>query len=61
LSAHADRDEMLSYFQKCGSSHIRQAFCVHGEPDVLGPFADSLRGIGMQKVSTPVAGQAYEL
>ncbi len=61
LSAHADRDEMLAYFQSCGAGHIKHAFCVHGEPDVLGPFADSLRQIGVQSVSTPTPGESYEL
>jgi metallo-beta-lactamase family protein len=61
LSAHADKTEMLAYFQKCGASHIKHAFCVHGEPDSLGPFTDSLQQIGMQNVSAPLAGQSFEL
>ena len=61
LSAHADRDEMIDYFTKCGIGHIKHAFCVHGEPDVLGPFTDSLRKIGMQQVSAPTPGQIFEL
>jgi metallo-beta-lactamase family protein len=61
LSAHADRDEMIAYFNKCGVGHIKHAFCVHGEPDVLGPFTNSLLQIGMQKVSAPMPGQCFEL
>jgi metallo-beta-lactamase family protein len=61
LSAHADRDEMLEYFRSCGPRHIKHTFCVHGEPDVLGPFSDSLRQIGMQSVSAPMPGESYEL
>ena len=60
LSAHADKDEMLSYFQSCGPEHIKHAFCVHGEPEVLGPFAESLRQIGIQNVSTPTPNQSFE-
>ena len=40
LSAHADRDEMIGYFERCGIGRIKRAFCVHGEPDVLGPFTN---------------------
>jgi metallo-beta-lactamase family protein len=61
LSAHADKEEMLAYFEGCGASHIKHAFCVHGEAEVLGPFAESLRQIGMQNVSTPIPGQSFEL
>jgi metallo-beta-lactamase family protein len=61
LSAHADRDEMIDYFTKCGIGRIKHAFCVHGEPDVLAPFTESLRTIGMQKVSAPTPGQSFEL
>jgi len=61
LSAHADRDEMLDYFTRCGVGHIKHAFCVHGEPDVLGPFTNSLHQIGIPLVSAPTPGESFEL
>jgi metallo-beta-lactamase family protein len=61
LSAHADRDEMLDYFASCGARHIKHAFCVHGDPDVLGPFTHLLSEIGMQAVDAPKPGQSFEL
>lgn len=60
LSAHADEFEMLDYFQKCGTSHIQQAFCVHGEQNALDFFSQRLLESGMKNVHIPAPGQIFE-
>jgi metallo-beta-lactamase family protein len=61
LSAHADEFEMLDYFDKCGASHIEQAFCVHGEQNALEFFSERLREAGMKNVHIPAPGDVFEL
>jgi metallo-beta-lactamase family protein len=61
LSAHADRNEMINYFQQCGVSTIKQTFCVHGDPDVFAPFSSALNDIGMANIIAPKPGQSFEL
>jgi metallo-beta-lactamase family protein len=60
LSAHADRDEMLEYFQEMGPE-VERAFVVHGEPDQQTPFADALRGLGADEVAIPERGNSFDL
>ncbi len=52
LSAHADRNELLSYFKQMGPE-VDQAFVVHGEPDQSEPFAEALKKLGAREVSVP--------
>ncbi len=61
LSAHADKKEMLDYFQKCGAKNIKHCFCVHGDDAVLEPFMGALSDIGIQKVSAPQPNEVFEI
>jgi metallo-beta-lactamase family protein len=61
LSAHADKNEMIDYFEKCGPESIKHAFCVHGDPEVFPVFEAALKGIGMQSLSAPKPGDSFEL
>lgn len=60
LSAHADRDEMLTYFKEMGPEFER-TFVVHGEPEQQKPFAQSLRELGADNVHIPELGNTFEL
>ncbi len=60
LSAHADRSEMLEYFQQMGPQ-VECAFVVHGDYDQQEPFAAELRKIGAQKAVIPEKGQSFEI
>jgi len=61
LSAHADKNEMLEYFQKCGPNSIEHAFCVHGDDGAFEPFTKALTEIGMKNVSVPKSGESFEI
>ncbi len=60
LSAHADKNEMLDYFQQMGAD-VECAFVVHGEPDQQRPFAAELRRQGAKKVLIPEPGDSAEI
>jgi len=60
LSAHADRNELIDYFEQMGPK-VKRAFVVHGEPDQAEALAGSLRKLGAQNVVVPEMGQAEEI
>lgn len=60
LSAHADRNELLAYFEKMGPK-VKQAFVVHGEMDQAEPFAAALSDLGAQNVRIPERGEVAEI
>ena len=61
LSAHADEFEMLDYFDRCGTSHIKHVFCVHGEQNSLEFFSKRLLEAGMKNAHIPSPGDVFEL
>ena len=60
LSAHADRNEMIAYFQAMGP-RVERAFCVHGEEEQTEAMAAALRELGAREVMAPEKGQVVEL
>ena len=60
LSAHADRSELLAYFEQMGPE-VERAFVVHGDPDQAQPFASALLELGARDVLVPQSGQSVEL
>jgi len=60
LSAHADRNELMAYFEKMGPK-VERAFCVHGEDEQVTMMADALRDAGARDVIAPTRGQTVEL
>ncbi len=64
LSAHADRDELLAYFQAMAvppAAPPRCAFVVHGEVANAEALANALRQRGFPQVTIPEVGQAFTL
>ena len=60
LSAHADRNELLSWVRRLGGP-IRRAFVVHGEPPALEAMAQALREAGVRDVRVPRHGESFDL
>jgi metallo-beta-lactamase family protein len=58
FSAHADRNDLLAYAQKC--EPLRQLFLVHGEPDQQGPLQAALERRGV-KCHIPYRGEVIAL
>ena len=60
-SAHADRNELLSYMKQLNPGSIRQAFVVHGDEENSLALAGGLRQLGMRKVKVPRLGDKVTL
>jgi len=60
LSAHADRNELMQYFDAMGNG-VERAFCVHGEEEQTAALAKLLREAGMRNVTVPERGDTFEL
>jgi metallo-beta-lactamase family protein len=59
FSAHADRDEMLSYFDKFDRKKIKKFFLVHGDYEVQQDFRASLEKIGFSNIEIPKRGHSF--
>src|SRR5689334_4424986 len=59
FSAHADRNDLLMYAEKCGQP-TRRFFLVHGEPGGQESLAEAMRKRGF-RVEIPERGQSVEL
>lgn len=60
LSAHADRQEMMAYFEEMGLP-VKRALVVHGEMEQARPVAQALEDRGVNDVMIPEWGQTVEL
>lgn len=61
-SAHADRNELLSWAARTQSQgDLKRIFLVHGEEEGLLALAEGLRDQGAPQVDVPERGQAFEL
>ena len=61
FSAHADRDELLEYFDKFNRDQMQKIFLVHGEIDQQEAFKDGLRNLNFQDIEIPVNGQEFDV
>ena len=60
FSAHADRSELLAWFESLGGLP-RRSYIVHGEEDTAVAFGDSLRGMFDAEVTVPALGESFPL
>ncbi|OGO04332.1 MAG: MBL fold metallo-hydrolase [Chloroflexi bacterium RBG_13_56_8] len=56
-SAHADKNELLSYFQRLQPQNLRGAFIVHGDEEASSALEEGLRGLGVRKTKVPTLGE----
>ena len=61
FSAHADRQELLTYVQQMGSSRLKSAFVVHGEEASSLALAEGLEDMGVAHVVAPKPGEEFAL
>ncbi len=59
FSGHADRDEMLAYFDNFDRSRIQKFFLVHGEHTAQQAFKQSLENIGFGNIEIPKRGYSF--
>jgi metallo-beta-lactamase family protein len=61
FSAHADRNELLSYMNRFPRKPLKKSFVVHGDPDQTELFAGALREQGFGDVMVPARGNRVTL
>lgn len=57
LSAHADRDGLLRWFDATRSPSLQRVFAIHGEPEKVTAMAELLRTHGAPSATAPAPGQ----
>lgn len=58
LSAHADRDGLMDWFDKVGRN-VKHAFAIHGEPEKVEAMRKLLLAHGAPQASAPQPGQSF--
>jgi metallo-beta-lactamase family protein len=61
FSAHADRNELLDYFDDFNRDRMKSIFLVHGEIDQQEALKEGLTGKGFHNIMIPEKGQEVEL
>ncbi len=61
FSAHADRNELLSYLGQFDKKRMKNLFVVHGDYDQQQKLAGGLQGIGFQSITIPERGDVVEI
>ena len=61
FSAHADRTELLSFYDRMDKKRLKRVYVVHGESEQSEALLDAIKQRGMKEALIPVEGQAYEL
>ncbi len=60
FSAHADRNELLTYFDQFDRNRLKNIFLVHGDPDQAEKFSGGLKDKGFKNIDIPVRLQKFE-
>jgi metallo-beta-lactamase family protein len=61
FSAHADKVELLDYFNQLDKKRLAHTFIVHGESESTEAFASSIRDTGFKDVTVPVRGEKFQV
>ncbi|HEX9935278.1 MAG TPA: MBL fold metallo-hydrolase, partial [bacterium] len=61
FSAHADRNELLEYYDRLDKRRLQKVFVVHGESAQSEALLSSIQERGMPNALIPQEGMAYEL
>jgi metallo-beta-lactamase family protein len=61
FSAHADKDELMTYFRHLNQKRLRHVFIVHGEPNQSKALAETIQSTGFKEVTVPVRGEKFTI
>ncbi len=61
FSAHADRNELLAYFNHFDRNRLKNVFLVHGDPDQAEKLSGGLKGQGFKNIAIPVRLEKFEI
>lgn len=61
FSAHADRNELLDYFDKFNRDRMKSVFLVHGELDQQEALKEGLTDKGFRNILIPEKGEEVNI
>jgi metallo-beta-lactamase family protein len=61
FSAHADRNELMAYFNKFDKNRLEQIFLVHGDYDQQEAFNHSLKNANFKNIDIPQKGDEVQI
>jgi metallo-beta-lactamase family protein len=61
FSAHADRNELMAYFENFDRGRLKNIYLVHGDEDQSQKFASGLKEKGFTNIAIPVKMEKAEL
>jgi len=61
FSAHGDRNDLLRVVSQVNRDRLKRVFLVHGEPDGLSGFRETLLATGVKDVVIPERGDSFTL
>ena len=61
FSAHADKNELLEYFNGLKKDRLQHVFVVHGEESQAEALAEAIRETGITQVTVPSRGDKIEI
>ena len=61
LSAHADKNELMEYFNALNRSRLQKVFIVHGEQDQSESLARTIQENGFENAIVPELGEKIEI
>jgi len=61
FSSHADKNELLEYFNHLKKERLQHVFVVHGEPEPAEAFCNAIKETGFQHVTAPSEGDRVEI
>lgn len=61
LSAHADENELINYFNNFEMTQLRKTYLVHGEYESQQAFEKKLRSLGYKNIEIPEKGEVFAI
>ncbi|MCD6116545.1 MBL fold metallo-hydrolase [bacterium] len=61
FSAHADKNELLEYFNQLDKSRLKKVIIVHGEEEAAANLGSEMENTGFKNITIPVRGEKIEL
>lgn len=61
FSGHADKSELMDFYQHIDKNRLEQVFVVHGEPESCNALAQDIRNSVCKNVEIPVREQKFDL
>ncbi|MBN2104860.1 MBL fold metallo-hydrolase [bacterium] len=61
FSAHADQNELMSYYRGMNKNRLQEVFVVHGETESAETLAEMIQSDIVQNVHVPSRGEKYQI